>query len=63
MVERSGINVRGSINALLAGESVTFPRYCDGGYIRCVCSSLKEKTDRVFRVNKKDEGFVVTRTE
>lgn len=63
MVERSGINVRGSINALGRGESITFPRHCDGGYIRCVCSSLKEKNGSIFKVNKKEDGFVVTRAE
>ena len=63
MVERSGINVRGSIIALSRGESITFPRHCDGGYIRCVCSSLKEKNGSIYTVNKKENGFVVTRSE
>ena len=57
LVERQGISVVGSINALEKGESLSFPNSILETTIRTTCVRLKNTKGKTFQVNKMGNGI------
>lgn len=63
LVENTGINIAGSLNALQEGESVIFPTSILENTIRVTCVRIKNAKGKTFVVNRQRNGsHIVTRT-
>ena len=64
LVRNSGISIAGSLNALLEGESLSFPTSVLENTIRTTCVRLKNTKGKNFKVNRKGNGsHIVTRVQ
>ena len=57
LVENRGISIAGSLNALLEGESLSFPDSVLETTIRTTCVRLKNTKGKTFKVNKVGNGI------
>lgn len=64
LVRNTGISIAGSLNALLEGESLSFPTSVLETTIRQTCVRLKNTKGKIFKVNRQGNGsHIVTRVQ